>query len=235
MLVFYLKLCYLLTDSIQADDKDPDSTIVMITAPWRPGLPSKQYYRDDNVIRMYKETIGQVLEGLLREARPDTTILEGWSSHEGVRTGLTVKSEMLVDSLVNFETQLAEAGPDPEDAQDVTKYYNPLTLEAVRALLPQVSIPYLISSRSSGFSPEKIIVGSPSYLKAVSSILLSTNLETIRAYLVWKTVQVYGVNIESDAIKPLQRFNNQLGGKDPEVKEERWRTCVKHVDRGLGQ
>ena len=207
----------------------------MVMAPWRPGLPSKEYYRDDNVIRMYKSTIAQVLEGLLQEASPNTTILASWQNQEGPESGLGIKSEVLVDALVDFEKQLAEASPDPEDAQDVTKYYNPLTLEAVRALLPQVSIPYLISSRTSNFSPDKIIVGSPSYLKAVSAILSRASKQTIQAYLVWKTVQVYGINIESDAIKPLQRFNNRLGGKDPEVKEERWRTCVKHVDRGLGK
>ncbi|MCJ1320379.1 hypothetical protein MMC15_005717 [Xylographa vitiligo] len=224
----------MLSLGVDADDKDPDSTIVMVMAPWRPGLPSKEYYRDDNVIRMYKSTIAQVLEGLLQEASPNTTILASWQNQEGPESGLGIKSEVLVDALVDFEKQLAEASPDPEDAQDVTKYYNPLTLEAVRALLPQVSIPYLISSRTSNFSPDKIIVGSPSYLKAVSAILSRASKQTIQAYLVWKTVQVYGINIESDAIKPLQRFNNQLGGKDPEVKEERWRTCVKHVDRGLG-
>ena len=206
----------------------------MVMAPWRPGLPSKEYYKDDKVIRMYKSTIGQVLEGLLQEASPNTTILEGWRSQKDAKSGLFIKSDVLVDSLVDFEKQLAEASPDPEDAQDVTKYYNPLTLETVRALLPQVSIPYLISSRTSGFSPEKIIVGSPSYLKAVSTILSRTNKQTIQAYLVWKSVQVYGVSIESEAIKPLLRFTNRLGGKDPEVREERWRTCVKHVDRGLG-
>ncbi|MCJ1294530.1 hypothetical protein MMC34_006088 [Xylographa carneopallida] len=224
----------MLSLGVDADDKDPDATVVMVMAPWRPGLPSKEYYKDDKVIRMYKSTIGQVLEGLLQEASPNTTILEGWRSQKDAKSGLFIKSDVLVDSLVDFEKQLAEASPDPEDAQDVTKYYNPLTLETVRALLPQVSIPYLISSRTSGFSPEKIIVGSPSYLKAVSTILSRTNKQTIQAYLVWKSVQVYGVSIESEAIKPLLRFTNRLGGKDPEVREERWRTCVKHVDRGLG-
>ena len=182
----------------------------------------------------YKKTIGQVLEGLLREARPNATFLESWKSESTTDTDFRELREELVDSLVDFETKIAQASPDPEDAQDVTKYYNPLSLKDASALIPQISIPYLISSRSPGFVPEKIIVGSPSYLEAVSDILSETDKETIQAYLVWRTVQVYGPNIESDSIKPLLRFNNQLQGKDPEVKEERWRTCVKHVDRGLG-
>jgi endothelin-converting enzyme len=183
----------------------------------------------------YKKTIGQTLEALMLEARPNGTLFQRWQYRAPGIPAFTVRSDALLNSLIEFETKLAEATPDPEDAQDITKSYNPLSLEETRALLPQVSIPYLISQRSPNYVPNKIIVGSPPYLKAVSQILLTTDKPTIQAYLVWKTVQAYGVNIESDALKPLHRFNNRLRGKDPEATEERWRTCVKHVDSGLGQ
>ena len=187
-----------------------------------------------NLVKAYKDTIGQILEALLQEAKPNATLLQQWQYRASASPVFSVRNEALLTSLIDFETKLSEATPDPEDSQDVTKYYNPRSLEETRALLPQVSIPYLISERLPMYVPNKIIVGSPSYLKAVSQILLTTDKATIQAYLVWKTVQAYGVHIESDALKPLQRFNNRLRGKDPEVTEERWRTCVKHVDSGLG-
>jgi len=181
----------------------------------------------------YKKTIGQTLEALLLEARPNATLFNQYRAPG--RPAFSVRNDALLNSLIEFETNLAEASPDPEDAQDITKSYNPFSLAGTRALLPQVSIPYLISQRSPNYMPDKIIVGSPAYLKAVSQILVTTDKATIQAYLVWKTVQAYGVNIESDALKPLKRFNNRLRGKEPEVTEERWRFCVKHVDNGLGQ
>ena len=86
-----------------------------------------------------------------------------------------------------------------------------------------------------GYTTDRIIVGSPSYLKAVASALKKTSPETLQAYFVWKTVQHYAYYIEDDALKPLLRFNNELQGKDPDATEERWTTCVKVVDNGLSK
>ncbi|KAL8702218.1 MAG: hypothetical protein Q9201_004522 [Fulgogasparrea decipioides] len=213
---------------VDADEKNPDSVVLMLNALSKPGLPSKEYYQDRDVVQRYAETIGQVLEALLREARPSTTFAFGQAS-------VSECSEELVKTVVHFETNLALASPDEEDAEDVTKYYNPRSLSEVKSLLPQLSMPYLLSILAPArFVPEKIIVGSPSYLKALSEQLESASYETIRAYLVWKTVQTYVDEVEDEALTPLKRFNNQLRGKDPDASEDRWRTCVKAVDRGLG-
>lgn len=134
-----------------------------------------------------------------------------------------------------LESKLAQATPDEEDAEDVTKYYNPMNLDQIKGLLPQLSVEHLISTLApADFKPEKLIVGSPSYLKALSEILRGTSAETLQAYFVWKTVQAYAYRIEDDALKPLKRFNNVLLGKDPDASEERWRTCIKVADDGLG-
>lgn len=42
------------------------------------------------------------------------------------------------------------------------------------------------------------------------------------------------LRVEDDALKPLLQFNNELLGKAPDAKEERWRTCVNDVHHGLG-
>ena len=139
----------------------------------------------------------------------------------------------LVEALIDFETKIAAASPDPEDAQNVEKYYNPYTLEEASAFLPQVSVPYLISSRAHGFKPEKIIVGSPSYLKAVSEFIETSEDWAVGSYYFWKAIQAFGSLIEDDALKPLAQLNNKLAGKDSDAKPERWRTCSQEVDSGL--
>lgn len=195
-----------------------------IVAPRQPGLPSKEYYKDPETVARYGRTIGQVLESLRSEAGPHSATLES-----------LVRSPELVESIVLLESELAKATPDSEDAYDVTKYYNPLTLDETRALLPQLSIQYLIKALGPpGYSPDKLIVGSPSYLKSLSSILKDTRKESLQAYFIWKAVQSYAGQIEDDALKPLMRFNNELQGKDPDASEERWRTCIKFTDGGLG-
>ncbi|KAL9577420.1 MAG: hypothetical protein Q9212_006376, partial [Teloschistes hypoglaucus] len=218
----------LLSFDVEADEKDPDSVVLTLNALFQPGLPSKEYYKDKDLLQRYGETIGVVLEALLREARPS-------SNHIPDKNLLFECNEELVQALVHLESNLALASPDEEDAEDVTKYYNPRSLAEVQTLLPQLSISSLLSSLApAGFKPQKVIVGSPSYLKALAKELHDAEPETIRAYLVWKAVQAYVGPVEDEALIPLKRFNNQIRGKDPDASEDRWRTCVKAVDRGLG-
>lgn len=204
--------------------------VLSINALRRPGLPSKEYYSDEDIVKSYGNTIGLVLEALLLESQPNSTL------RTAVGERLAVNSKSLVKDLLEFETKLAAATPPEEEAEDVSQYYNPRTIEETRSLLPQLSIQYIIAGLAPpGFTTDRVIVGSPLYLKAVSSVLKNTNAETLQAYFVWKTVQHYAYRIEDDALKPLLRFNNELQGKDPDATEERWRTCVKEVDYGLGR
>ena len=200
-----------------------------IAAPRQPGLPTKEYYKSPELVARYAKTIGQVLEALLAEAKSDSKPLRGlW-------TQISTRSAELVEGIVLLESKLAQATPDEEDAEDVTKYYNPMNLDQIKGLLPQVSVQHLISTLApANFRPDKLIVGSPSYLRALAEILRGTSAEALQAYFVWKTVQTYAYNVEDDALKPLKRFNNELLGKDPDASEERWRTCIKVADNELG-
>ena len=190
-------------------------------------MPSKEYYQDKKVVSRYAQTIGQVLEGLLEEARTSSS----WPFLELLHT----RSEDLVRSIVELESILARATPDLEDAEDVTKYYNPLSLEELSLLFPEFSTTtILLRLAPKGYIPSQVIVGSPSYLRKVSEVVRETTDETLLAYFVWKTVQAYASTVSDDVLKPLTRFNNELNGKDPDAAEERWRTCVKFADNALG-
>lgn len=198
-------------------------------APRQPGLPSKEYYKDPIIVARYSTMLGQVLEALLAEAGSGAPILTS------LRDELLTRNAELVMSVVVFESKLAQATPDQEDAEDVTKYYNPMNLDQLRGLLPQLSFQYLFSKLApDGYKPKKLIVGSPSYMRTVSQLLHETSAETLQAYFVWRTVQAYANKIEDEALKPLKRFNNELLGKDPDASEERWRTCIKVADHELG-
>ena len=221
------KMAFVADTRKKADDKDPDSVILSLNAPYRPGLPSKEYYKNADIVLAYSKMIGEVLEALLHEAQPTPSQLP---------TDYKKRSSGLVKAIVDLESRLAAAAPDAEDAQDVTKYYNPRSLAEVESLLPQLSVESIISSLAPhDYLPDRIIVGSPSYLKNLSTILEESTAETLQAYFVWKTVQAYAYEVEGKALKPLKRFNNELQGKEPDALEERWRTCVKVIDNGLGK
>jgi endothelin-converting enzyme len=82
-----------------ADDKDPDTVVVSVSAPWSIGLPAKEMYKDDKIIKQYESTISKVFSNL----------------------GLDVLgSTELAEKLVTFEKMLAAATPSAEDRNDVT-------------------------------------------------------------------------------------------------------------------
>lgn len=214
---------------VGADDKDPDANVVSLSPPYSFGLPSKQYYNKTEMVAAYKDTISAVLEALLKEANVGEPALSVFSTLEAPE----VLNMKVVDELVEFESKMAAAAPDPEDLSDITKVYNPRTLDEADSYNPAISVKRIVKSFTGGYKPSKIIVASPEYLKTLADILESETREVLQAYLVWKVVQSYGMVVESDAVEPLRRFNNKLQGKEPDVKPERWRTCVSVVDNDL--
>ena len=206
---------------LQADDMDPDTVVISVSAPQQLGLPSKEYYKDKDTVSRYKETIGEVFEALLHETKHNSTF--------------TVPMGELVRALVEFESRLAEASPDQEDAQDVTKYYNPRTLAETQSLLPEVSFSYLFKHLAPRhYRADRLLINTPAYLKSLSTTLQATSKETLQAYFFWKVIQAYADKIEHSALKPLTQFNNEMKGEDPDASEERWRKCVREVDSDLG-
>lgn len=81
-----------------ADDKDPDTVVVSVSAPYRIGLPAKELYEDEKVVSKYEKVASQVISALYPS-----------SAHH---------SDVYHD-LVKFEKRLAAASPDAEDRDDV--------------------------------------------------------------------------------------------------------------------
>lgn len=126
-----------------------------------------------------------------------------------------------------------------------------MSLKGADSLTPQIQLANIINKLApSDYTTDRLIVASPSYMKNLSQILSSTSRETLQTYFIWKVVQAFASEIEADEIKPYTRFSNKLQGKvsrlihgestlnsqwqDPDSSPERWRTCVSHVDDGLG-
>lgn len=209
----------MLSLGVGADDKDPDTVIIQVSPPRSIGLPSKEYYNNTSVMSRYQRVISHLLAqvgGLVDAETSD-------------------RSRKLAKEVVDFETRLAEASPNAEDADDVTKYYNIRSLKETGSLLPELSFGYIINDLApAGYEPDRLIVSSPSYLKVLSKTLRETSAETIQAFFIWKTIQRYASYVDLASVKPYIQFRNELQGKDPNASEERWRTCVKDMDNGLG-
>jgi len=195
-----------------ADDTDPDTVVVSVSAPYSFGLPSKERYEDNKLVEKYRDVAVDVLTAL----------------YHGVDVDAFGK-------IIDLEKRLAAASPDSEDRDDVTKYYNPMLIDEAAAIAPEIELKALIQGLAPANSDvHRVIVMAPKYLKELSVILAATDREVLQSYFVWKAVQSLSSYVEADAVKPYKRFRNVLAGKEPDSAPERWRSCVAHVDDTLG-
>ncbi|PBP18292.1 Metalloproteases (zincins), catalytic [Diplocarpon rosae] len=220
-----------------ADDKDPDSVAVQASPPWKIGLPAKELYTDAAVTKKYENTIAQILTVLHPDhSHENATLQTQWAASEG--HGKIVSRRQIQDmahEIVEFEKKLAVASPDAEDSNDVTKYYNPMSLREANLLTPQIHLSSIIKGlEPADVKTDRIIIASPDYQKNLSSVLSNTPKEVLQTYFMWKAIQAFASVTEAEALAPYTRFQNELQGKDPDSTQDRWRTCVDHVDDGLG-
>jgi endothelin-converting enzyme len=89
----------LISSGAGADDRDPDTVVVQVSSPWRIGLPAKDYYTDDSILRKYEEALVQVMAALYPDQKDSRDLARG---------------------VCGFEKKLAAASPDAADMNDVT-------------------------------------------------------------------------------------------------------------------
>jgi len=79
------------------DDKSPDTVIVSVSPPWRIGLPSKERYEDDKLVKKYADVVNEVLSALYPAFHTQSA-----------------------SDVVDFEYKLAAASPDQQEREDIT-------------------------------------------------------------------------------------------------------------------
>ncbi|KAK1834048.1 hypothetical protein QBC39DRAFT_278180 [Podospora conica] len=194
-----------------ADDTNPDVVVVFVSPPGRIGLPSKERYEDDALVKKYQGVVVEVLSQLAPDEKKET-----------------------LAAVVDLEKRLAAAAPSTEERQDITKSYNPMSLGEASELVPKVDLAHIISTLASSQDVDRVIVTAPKYLKELQTILKETDPAVVQNYFIWKVVQAYHSYVDSPVTKPYKSFVAELSGKDPNSVPERWRTCVAHVDDTLG-
>lgn len=183
---------------------------IFVTPPREIGLPTREYYNNTELLARYTSVMKQVLQGF-------------------------GASDKIAEHIAAFETKLANVTPDTATQEDVTKYYNPHSIKDTEAMVPQISFANILRELAPhDYTGDRLIVGSPSYMKSLSEILDDAPRETVAFFLQWKLIQAHAGKVEDDKVAHLRQFENTLEGKDPQAIEERWRKCIRRLDEGLG-
>ncbi|OKL63157.1 hypothetical protein UA08_01169 [Talaromyces atroroseus] len=170
----------LATFSVSPDDRDPDNVAIFVTPPREIGLPSREFYNNTQVVEDYTNVVSNLL--LLFK-------------HRFSSDGESRFSFKLANKVILFEKKLADATPDTQAQEDVTQYYNPRTLDETKSLIPEISFELIVNSLApKDFQAERFIIGSPCYLKKLSTIIQDTPREEQFVYVLdgtkWMSAEV---------------------------------------------
>lgn len=157
-------------------------------------------YSNPNQLASYKKVVNQVLPAF--------------------------SSGNLANDVVALEKNIADA-TENHGNYGYADSHNYMSLKEIESLLPQIHYGDIISHFApSDYHPHRLVVGSPSYLEALSSILCNTSRETVIAFFKWRLIEVYAPDVMDSKVQPLQEYiqSGLLLNKD--APEERSMTCT---------
>ncbi|GME64811.1 putative endothelin-converting enzyme protein [Neofusicoccum parvum] len=195
------------------DDKTPD-VVTLFVGGGSYGLPSKEYYNRTAILANYTRTISEMFSI--------------------VNENNATSYQTIASQIVDLETKIARAQPDPDQASDVTYYYNPKPFSEVDELVEGISMSKLINAFiPAGYTPDQVIVQTPDYYPQLSTILKNTSSEVLQGYFQWQLIDSWNGRLHPDYNRPLRVFTNQLNGQPEDASRERWRTCLGEVDSNM--
>ena len=200
----------------EQDAKDSTQQIAVV-AQGGLGLPDRDFYfRDDpksaDIRKQYLQYMQNMFE-LFGDSPKDA------AAHSQI--------------VMRIETGLAKGSLDNVSRRDPNKVYHKMTVSDLQALSPgfhwkpfleQIGLAHL----------ESLDVSEPEFIRAFWSIVNSSSLDDIKAYLRWRTIGGQGLLLPQKVDYETFHFYGQVlaGQKEP---QPRWRRCVTATDNDLGE
>jgi endothelin-converting enzyme/putative endopeptidase len=179
------------------------------------GLPDRDYY-------------------LKTDAR-SLELKQKYTDHVEKMLGLvkTPQAEARARAVLGLETRLAEASLDRTVRRDPAATDHMMTTAEWQALTPAFAWPrYVAAAGSPAFA--RLNVAVPDYFKALNTIVASTPMDELKAYLTWQLLNASAEMLPAAfADAHFDYFNRTLGGQQQPL--PRWQRCVTQTDSSLGE
>ena len=181
------------------------------------GLPDRDYYlkTDERSVKLREQYLAYVTQML---------VLSGESAD---------KAKSDADAIMRIETALAKASLTRVERRDPHKTYHFMTIAELSQLTPSIDWPHYFTVQGAP-SVAKLNVSQPEFMKAVQAELTNEPLDALQAYLrfhlISATAPFLAHNIEQ---VNFDFYSKTLRGVA--VEPPRWKTCVRAVDRALGE
>lgn len=130
----------------------------------------------------------------------------------------------VAENAIAVEDMIAEASWSSVELRDVQRSYNPMSSDELESSYPNLD--FGLYFRLAGIPQQsKIIVGQPSYFKALDSIMASGDFETVKCYIAGQFIQG-ACSVLSDSFYSayFDFFQKQMAGV--QVQKPRWKRAV---------
>ena len=190
---------------IGADSKNSDMNAAYLS-PSGLGLPERDYYllndSDSKDKReKYKEYITEMLQYI------------DYTEEEASKAAETILA---------FETRLAEPRLDKVERRDARKTYNPMTIAEIQKMTPAFQWNEYFEGIGAK-SLDTVIVSQPNYMKALQDLLAENSVEDWKTYLKWELFNDAASSLTTDLEKESWEFYSKTlrGAKEQRPRDER--------------
>ncbi|KAE9406762.1 zincin [Gymnopus androsaceus JB14] len=246
--------------SIEGDvGVDPNYLVLWFSQPSL-GLPSKEYYEEDDIRDVYKSVIERLLlivseedeQALSRQSKGTLPFVEQsnnvwppwhWppcdedDERNKKPINKTKRAHELAKKVVKFESEIAKASLDLDILyQDPIATYNPAPIFNLTASLPQIEFARYFATFTPGKFPDRLILTYPPYAESLSEILEKTSGDVIEAYLVTRAALSLSsyLGMDTEAWQAQRTLVETLNGIKKGAVGERSEYCVGQVEQALG-
>ena len=135
------------------------------------------------------------------------------------------------DTILAFETELAKVAWSQTDQRNFDKLNNPMTPAELARYAPGVDWPAFLTA--SKVSPERMIVGDNTAIRANAAIFARTPLETLKTWQTFKVAAQASPYLSKRFVDSQFEFAKALTGA--QQLRPRWRRGIDQVDGRLGE
>ncbi|MBT8296275.1 MAG: M13 family metallopeptidase [Gramella sp.] len=199
--------------SVGADSKNSNINAAYLY-PSGLGLPERDYYLlDDSDSKDKRKKYKEYIAGMLQYI--------DYSEEEAKKAAETVLA---------FETKLAEPLLDKVERRDARKTYNPMSVAELQKITPAMQW----NSYFEGIGAkdlETIIVSQPKYMKALQEILAENSVEEWKTYLKWNLFNDAAAALTTDLERESWEFYSKTlqGAKEQRPRNERALSTINGV------
>lgn len=202
---------------IDTDARDSDRYLLHLVQGGL-GLPDEAYYREEKYAEIRERYVDYV-ESLLDLAGRG-------ADGEGAR---------IARGVLELETRLAQGHWDNVATRDAIKTYNLTTAAELKELLPHFDLDAWV--RALGGSEEtiaEVVVGQPSYLSHLDTVIAQTPIEVWREWLLVKALRTSAGYLPEAFVQVNFDFYGRVLSGTPELRA-RWKRGVALVEGALGE